>query len=368
MSVPMDEKPNIPIQGPLTVALHDDGVDHYLQKGQNVTKVSVFGGGQNFGFVMPDAEAKPLQRMAVVGFIQRIDYKVKNIASERANLVDLTKLMSYGMLYRQFDARVWDLLISSELTSLWNRQYPKFQVKFGADTRRLGIQKVLDANQATITTYKQALLKSVQEYVSKKAKLLDDEKRKQMFLAIRFIQMVDPFVWLLLTVFRSTPGSHALLKEIQRLLISYLSKSDSPEYLALMLIELEIIVGDISSMGVDGEDKIDHDPIFTSFEFSARKREQGERTRMKITLSKEQSDFESLRDAVEDKKFLDLKGKSLDSFFDGDSRRTLSNREIGMYYLSYLKEACKRMNISFESFVNVNPGSNHTTMNLVLTF
>ena len=364
----MDVQKTSPIQGPLTVTLHDDGVDYFIQKGQRISKVNLFDGSQEHGLVFPSSEAKGLQRMAVVGYIHRIEYGIKNISRERANIIDLAKLMSYGMLYRQFDSRVWDSIINSELTSLWNRQYPKLSISFGVDTRRMGLSKVLQANEDAITAFKQSLLRSVQEVVGQNQKLLEEEKRKQMFLAIRFINMVDPFVWLLLVVFRNSPGSQDLLSQIQRLLVSYLNKSESPEYLALMLIELVIIVGGITAIGVEGEEKVGHDPVSLTLEFSNRKREQGERTRMRITLARQQSDYESLREEVEDKKHLNLKEKSLDAFFEGGQDHAMTNRDIGMYYLSYLKDACRKMNISFESFVNIVPSTNQTVMNLVFTF
>ncbi|KGE71558.1 hypothetical protein [Spirochaeta lutea] len=365
----METNVNSPIQGPLTVTLHDDGVDYFMQKGQRLFKQNLFDGTQAYGLTFPKSEAKGLQRMAVLGYINRIEHPVSNIAYERANLIDLTKLLGYGMLYRQFDSRVWDILLNSDLTNAWNRQYPKLAISFGVDTRKLGLTPVLQANESAITAFKQTILRAMQGLIMQNGKLLEEEKRKQMFLAIRFINMVDPFVWLLLTVFNQHPSARNLLGEIQQLLVSYLTKTEAPEYLALMLIELVLIVGNIQASGIEGEEVMGHESVFLSYEISSRKREQGERTRLRITLAQQQSDFEMLRDEVESKKHINLREKSLDAFFERSSTNdAVSNREIGMYYLSYLKDACRRMNISFESFVNVIPGSNQTMMNLVMTF
>lgn len=365
----MDAQKNTPIQGPLTLTLHDDGADYFIQKGQRIAKVKLFDGTEEFGIVFPSSEAKGIQRMAVVGYIHRIEYTCKAIVDERSNIIDLTKLMSYGMLYRQFDARVWDILLSSELAALWNRQYPKLSISFGMDTRKLGLAKVFQANEATITTFKQMILRAIQEMVAANAKLLEEEKRKQMFLAIRFINMVDPFVWLLLAIFQNTPGSQNLLKEIQRLLITYLTKSDSPEYLSLMLIELILIVGGITAAsGTEDLGSAGHDPVYVGFQFSARKREYGERTRMRVTIARGDAEYSTLKHVVDTKNTLDLREKSLDAFFVEAGEQSYMNKDIGMYYLSYLKDACKKMNINFESYVNVVPSTNQSIMNLVLTF
>jgi hypothetical protein len=60
-----------------------------------------------------------------------------------------------------------------------------------------------------------------------------------------------------------------------------------------------------------------------------------------------------------------LKNKSLHNFYrelpEGEA-----NTELGLYYLSYLSEACEKVNVKFESLVNQMPGSDLTVITLAL--
>ncbi len=364
----MEEK-RTPIQGPLIIGLHDDGVAIHLQNRQKVGKVRMFDGLEIYGYEIPSADARQLQQMAVNGFMSRTEFSTDNISRDRKNLIDITKLLTYGMLYRQFDARIWDIIMESGMTTMWNRQFPKVSIGFGMNVRNAGIMAVIKKNEAAITAFKQGLLKSIQQKVVNNPNTLDDEKRKKMYLAIRYLNMVDPVVWLLLTVYREHPEAQMLLEELRTSLGVYLDRSDSPEYLALMLIEMIIIVGGIMSEGGGAaEAALGHQSVRISMDFSAKKREKGERTKMRILIARNEQDFESLRDRVDSKSNINLKEKSLDNFFAMGIGSEMQNKDLGLYYLSYLKDACKKMNISFESFVNYIPSSRQSMMNLILTF
>ena len=42
--------------------------------------------------------------------------------------------------------------------------------------------------------------------------------------------------------------------------------------------------------------------------------------------------------------------------------------DLGLYYLSYLEDACKKVNIKFESIVNQSSSSDLTVINLKFNF
>lgn len=364
----MEEK-RLPILGPLIIGLHDDGVALHLQKNQRLTKVTMFDGLQLYGYQVPRVEARQLQQLAVNGFMSRTEFSTDNIARDRKNLIDITKLLTYGMLYRQFDSRIWDIIMDSTLRNMWNRSFPKVAIGFGMNARNSGIMAVIKKNEDAITEFKQGLLKAVQQKIVSDPNSLADERKKKMYLAIRYLNMVDPVVWLLLTVYRDHSEAKDLLRDLQTSLSVYLDRSDSPEYLALMLIEMIIIAGGIMAEGGGAEEAaLGHDPVRISMDFSPRKREKNERTKMRILIARSQQDFEELRQRVDSKSNIQLREKSLDNFFAMGVGAEMRNKDLGLYYLSYLKDACRKMNISFESFVNYIPTSKQSMMNLILTF
>ena len=89
--------------------------------------------------------------------------------------------------------------------------------------------------------------------------------------------------------------------------------------------------------------------------------------RLQITLYNKESEYQTIKETFEDRKSADLKKKSLQDFYkqlpEGEA-----NTELGLYYLSYLSEACEKVNVKFESLVNQMAGSDLTVITLALSF
>ncbi len=74
-----------------------------------------------------------------------------------------------------------------------------------------------------------------------------------------------------------------------------------------------------------------------------------------------------MRESINDKKNADLKKKSLIDFYreipEGEE-----DTNLGMYYLSYLSEACEKVNVKFESMANQFRETDLTVINLSFIF
>ena len=74
-----------------------------------------------------------------------------------------------------------------------------------------------------------------------------------------------------------------------------------------------------------------------------------------------------VKDNIETKATADTRKKSLIDFYreipDGQE-----GTDLGLYYLSYLDDACKKVDIKFESMVNQFSASDLTVINLIFNF
>ncbi|HOX91728.1 MAG TPA: hypothetical protein PLC54_02315, partial [Spirochaetales bacterium] len=88
--------------------------------------------------------------------------------------------------------------------------------------------------------------------------------------------------------------------------------------------------------------------------------------KLQITIFNKESEYEKMKEAFDEKKSADLKKRSLQDFYkdlpDGEG-----NTELGLYYLSYLSEACDKVNVKFESMVNQMSSSDLTVISLVIS-
>ncbi len=72
-----------------------------------------------------------------------------------------------------------------------------------------------------------------------------------------------------------------------------------------------------------------------------------------------------MKEAFDEKKNADLRKRTLLDFYKA-MPEVESNTELGLYYLSYLSEACEKVNVKFESHVSQVAGSDLTVMTMAI--
>jgi hypothetical protein len=105
--------------------------------------------------------------------------------------------------------------------------------------------------------------------------------------------------------------------------------------------------------------------VYLSWKIGSHGVSVGTQGKLQITLYTKAAEYHSVKETLEERKSADLKKKSLQDFYrelpEGEA-----NAELGLYYLSYLSEACEKVNVKFESLVNQIAGSDLTVITLVL--
>ena len=81
----------------------------------------------------------------------------------------------------------------------------------------------------------------------------------------------------------------------------------------------------------------------------------------------EDSEYNETKESIDNKKSADLKKKSLIDFYK-EIPEGQEDVDLGLYYLSYLSEACEKVNIKFESLVNQFKDNDVTVITLSFIF
>ena len=300
---------------------------------------------------------------------------------------DICKLLTYSMLYRQYDALVLQRILSSEVVKIWNRKNPGNIVdeKTRINETLLGTM-MLDRDKAIANT-KQSILAPVHSFISKNSKLMPDEKNIQLLLSEKFLNNIRPFTWFIMAKFRETDGYESLVKEVRTGLMEYMEKSRIAEYIALNVIELATnaensnlkreaktyFKGEVDMNAVLFDTKVRRqvqdslqqkgELVSILWKLGSRGATFGMQGRLQITIYNKDPEFDKVKDSINDAKNLDLKKTSLLDFYKNVPPGE-ANTELGLYYLSYLSEACEKVHIKMESLVNQLPGSDLTIITL----
>jgi hypothetical protein len=167
-----------------------------------------------------------------------------------------------------------------------------------------------------------------------------------------------------------------------------MDKSKIAEYISLMVMELALNsentnmkkVARVLYRGLDDVDTLIFDPdirskiiqelekkhefVFISWKLGGGSTSIGKQGRLQITLYNKTDEFQEFKENVEGKKSANLNKKSLIDFYrDGQE-----GADLGLYYLSYLDEACKKENVKFESLVNQFSSNDLTVISLTFNF
>ena len=93
----------------------------------------------------------------------------------------------------------------------------------------------------------------------------------------------------------------------------------------------------------------------------------GKQGLLQITLFNKDDEFQEVKENIESKMASSNKKKSLIDFYR-QMPEGQEGTDLGLYYLSYLEDACKKVNIKFESLVNQSSTSDLTIINLKFNF
>ena len=197
--------------------------------------------------------------------------------------------------------------------------------------------------------------------------------------------------WYLITLFSKSDGFEDMLVSIRNLLGQYMEKSKVAEYISVMVMELALnsentnIRKEAKSMypDIDDLDALVLDPdvrskivkelerkhalVFLSWKLGGGSSSIGKQGRLQITLYNKDDEFQEVKDNIETKMAADTNKKTLIDFYR-DLPDGQEGTDLGLYYMSYLDDACKKVNVKFESLVNQFSASDLTVINLIFNF
>ncbi len=371
------------------LVLTEEGTSFFMRKGKNLKKFKLADNVEEYGIILDGFSPTSLQRMMLVDYISKVEISKSEFMSTRQEIMDLAKLVVYSMLYRQYDAYIFARVLASDVIKKWNRLNPANIIDVKTKINDTFLQNVLKEKEKDILEIKQEILSPLYAYINKNASLLPEEKNVQLLLSEKFLNNLRPFTWFIIAKFKGSDGYDLLVKDIRASLAEYMEKSKIAEYVSLMIIELAmnaensnlkreakaVFKGAVDMNAVLFDPNIRRQVIeslerkgelvYLSWKIGSRSATVGMQRRLQITLYNKESEYQTAKEVFEDRKSADLKKKSLQDFYrqlpEGEA-----NTELGLYYLSYLSEACEKVNVKFESLVNQMPGSDLTVITLAL--
>jgi hypothetical protein len=376
---------------PLKIILTQEGSTFFIRQNKKLLKFKLADNVEEYGISLEEFTPATVQRLLLIDYISKIEISKPEFVSSRQETMDLTKLIVYSVLYRQYDAYIFSQILNSDVIKKWNRYNPANIIDEKTHINENFLRSVLKKNEQIIFEAKQEILSPLYAFINKNTSLLPEEKNIQLLLSEKLLNNLRPFTWFIITKFRDADEFDSILRIIRSSLTEYMDKAKIAEYVALMLMELVInaentnLRKEVKNMykgsidpntvmfdpnirkKVIAELERKHELVFVSWKLGGGSTSIGTQGKLQITLYNKDDQSETVRESINDKKNADLKKKSLIDFYK-EIPEGEEDTNLGMYYLSYLSEACEKVNVKFESMANQFRDSDLTVINLSFIF
>lgn len=374
---------------PLKVILSEDGASNFINHKKKLIRFRLADNLDEYGISLNKFSPQSIQSMLLLDYISKIEISMPEFVSSRQEVMDLSKIVVFSLLYKQFDRDIYMSIIQCDCVRKHNRANPAHLIDEKTKMSEKQLRSILVNKDAIIGQVRKEILDPVWNSIRENKEYSIEEKNVYMLMTEKFMNRMSLMNWYIITLFHKSDGFAEMISSIRNLLAQYMEKSRVAEYISVMVMELALnnentnirkeakglypAVDDINSLVVDPEvrSKIVKELqrkrvlVSVSWKLGGGSTSIGKQGRLQITLYNKDDEFQEVKENIEMKATADTNKKTLIDFYrdvpDGGT-------DLGLYYLSYLDDACKKVDVKFESLVNQFSASDLTVINLIFNF
>lgn len=376
---------------PLKVILTEEGASYFIQNRKKLLRIKLADNAEEYGISLNTFSPQSIQRMILIDYISKIEISMPEFVSSRQEVMDLSKLIVFSLLYKQFDREAFTSLVETDCVRKHNRSNPSQLIDERTKMSDAQLRSRMRNMDATITKARKQILDPLWADILENKDLTPEEKNIFLLMTEKFLNRMSLLNWFIITKFFNKPGFDEILSKLRTVLTAYTEKSKVAEYISVMVMELALNSENtnirkeakIMYRGIDEFETLIYDPdirkkiieemqrkhelVFLSWKLGGGSSSIGKQGRLQITLYNKDDEFQEVKENIETKKSADLNKRSLIDFYR-ELPEGQEGTDLGLYYLSYLDEACKKVNVKFESLVNQYAASDLTVITLIFNF
>jgi len=376
---------------PLKLILTEAGASNFISHKKNLKRIKLADNVEEYGVSLNKFSPQSIQNMLLLEYISKIEISMSEFVSKRQEVMDLSKLIVYSVLYKQFDREIFQAFIASDCVRRHNRQNPAQLIDEKTNMGEMKLRQILSTKNGLIEQTRKAILAPIWKAIISNKDYSPEEKNVYLLTSEKLMNRLGLMNWYIITKFSKDENYSELLSSIRSLLTRYMDKSKVAEYISVMVMELALnnenanIRKEAQTMYADRDDistlvldpdvrkkivrelESKHEQVFLSWKIGGGSSSVGKQGRLHITLYNKDDEFQEVKENFEMKAQADTAKRSLVDFYR-ELPEGQEGTDLGMYYLSYLDDACKKVNVKFESLVNQFTASGLTVINLIFNF
>lgn len=376
---------------PLKVILTQEGASHFINRKKKLLRFRLADNAEEFGVSLSTFAPLSLQSMILVDYVSKIEISLPEFGSSRQEIMDLSKLVVFSVLYKQFDREILTALLATECVRRHNRANPSQLLDEKTHISDNVLRSRMENSEKLINEARSEILKPIYDSILNDTNLTPEEKNVYLLMTEKFLNRLSLFNWYIIIKFFQKDGFSEILSSIRQMVQQYMEKSKIAEYISLMVMELAVNCENANMRkeaknmyrGIEDSEAVlfepeirkkiiqelekKHELVYISWKLGGGSMSIGKQGRLQITLYNKDDEFQEFKENIQEKKSANLAKKSLIDFYR-EIPEGQGGTDLGLYYLSYLDEACKKVNVKFESLVNQFSSSDLTVINLNFNF
>ena len=376
---------------PLKIILTEDGTSNFISHKKKLLRIKMADNVEEYGISLNKFSPQSIQNMILIDYISKIEISMSEFVSKRQEIMDLSKLVVYSVMYKQFDREIFQALIETDCVRKYNRTHAGSLIDEKTQISDKQLRAELSNKNALIDQIRKNILTPIWKNVMTNKEYSAEEKNIYLLMSEKFMNRLSLLNWHIFALFHKDEGFNELVSQTRMVLSRYMDKSRVADYISTMIMELALnsentnITKEAQNMypGRDDINMLILDPdvrkkivreleakgelVFLSWKLGGGSTSIGKQGRLQITIYNKTDEFQEVKDTIDAAQSANTNKKSLVDFYrempDGQE-----GTDLGMYYLSYLDDACKKVKVKFDSLVNQFSANDLTVITLTFNF
>ena len=221
---------------PLKVILTEEGASHFISHKIKLLRFRLADNIEEYGISLNPFSPQSLQNMILVNYISKIEISMSEFVSVRQEVMDLSKVVVYSLLYKQFDRQLFADFIQTDAVQKHNRKNPTQLIDERTKMSENQLRQILASQKATVQLAKKEILDPVWKSLMENKDYSLEEKNIYLLMTEKFLNRLSLMNWYIITKFYRTEGFSQINIAIRHLLQVYMEKSRVAEYISILVM------------------------------------------------------------------------------------------------------------------------------------
>ncbi len=374
---------------PVSLALTGEGLSLFANNPNVLKKFKNKDGSYRQGMQSESYNSVSVQKLIMNSFVEEIFISLPDFLRKRKEIIDTNNLVLYGILYKKLSPSLASMLFESHVLKDYNRKNPKALITSLNHIDKSKMEALRAAKKQLFETMEIEINSEVVQRIISSPDLEEEDRLTRMRSLEKFMAYIDKRIWYLYFIIYQTSLKDEIKKSFADMIALYLDRTKLAAHLSNLLMEfiqnaekahLERIIishnmatkseidkylkNSENRKWVIEEAKRKNQMLELSWNMNSERSGVGNTYKLQIAISNYGLIDEKTRASLATKMKSDASEISVANFYQDSGDADKLGAGLGLLYISYLEDICKKEGIKFFCTIFPEPSKEKTTVKI----